>query len=656
MRKIKLGDNADNRPMFLTPEMRQTTHMHVIGGSGTGKSKFLESLIRNDIREGHGLCLVDWHGTLYEDVVRYCAQLDVGVGDDFRRLILLNPSRPDYVVGFNPFMNQGVDISTQVSRRIDATIRAWGVTDTNATPTLERIFRLLYTFAVEQRETLPNAAQLLQFEKPGLRKFAMQKISDPYIKQQWQQLLQITNVRDWREFVLSTENRLGRFLSSTTIKRFMGLTEGNINLIDEMNRGSIILINLGSSGFLDRGAARVFASLLLNEFFESAMLRAAGTRHGERPKPFSLFLDEFQEYITGDIGSMLDQVRKGGLHIVLAHQHLGHLADDERLLQSILTNARIRAVFGGLSYDDACLLANEMFLPDLNERQIKKAYHHTVHVYEEQTRIIRNRSIGSGTSHSESWSESEGFGEQESHGRAFGRAAGHGATSSWGSGSVATAAQSLGMAQVGDTEGWFTESDGTSQYTSQSLCESNSESLSESQSDGVSKSHSHSTSKGGGRSISESQSEGETAVPVWVPIPVQELSSEAEWTREEKLSKVAEMLKMQQQRHCFIKTDTDKTQPLLVPFVKEFPISQERLGAYEREVHEEQHALEGAVVDRLLQDNQQRFLIAATSHAEVNITDINGSMGTEQEPEPARQRARLELFAKIKSPAPPVLP
>lgn len=127
MRPIVLGYKANGEPMILRPEVRQSTHMHVIGGSGKGKSKFLQWMIERDIREGNGLCLIDWHGTLYKDIVSYCSQLEVGLYNDFRSLILLNPSEPEYITGFNPFMNQGADVATQVTRRIDATIRPWGI-------------------------------------------------------------------------------------------------------------------------------------------------------------------------------------------------------------------------------------------------------------------------------------------------------------------------------------------------------------------------------------------------------------------------------------------------------------------------------------------------------------------------------------------------
>ena len=637
MKPIPIGHRANGTPLALTPELRQSTHMHVIGGSGKGKSKFLEWLIRRDIREGHGLCVIDWHGTLFNDVVRYCAHLDIGLHQDFRSIVLLNPSQPDYVTGFNPFMNQGADIATQVSRRIDATIRPWGITDTNLMPTFERICRLLYTFAVEQRETLPNAAHLLQFDKPELRQYAIDVISDSYIKQQWQQLLQIKTFRDWKEFVLSTENRLSRFLASKTIKRFMGMTSGNLNLREAMDQGKIILVNLGSSSFLDRESARVFASLLLNEFFESAMLRANEAPAGQKPRPFALYLDEFQEYITEDVAAMLDQVRKGGLHMVLAHQHLGHLVDNQRLLQSILTNARIRAVFGGLSYSDASLLANEMFLPDLNTRQIKKAYYHTIHLFDEQTRIIRSRSTGYG--YSASSGTSRGTGTGSSAGSGVSTLTGSGTTSAAGTSGPAGSGPLGGMDQ---TVGWFSESESRNDFAASSAT--------------VFSSHSSSDFSSESESQGESyfESTGESEVPVWVPIPVQELTTESEWTREEKVSKVVEMLKYQQERHCFIKLDNEPTQPLRIPFVREYSQSDKTLLEYEEAVFQAQGALNGPDVDTLLEQNEKRFLASAAEYNSsqpsrtIEVPKLLPSDAKKQRA-PRKSSARDNLFAKLKA-------
>ena len=603
MKKILLGKDASGRPLWLIPELRQQTHMHLIGGSRSGKSKLLEFIARQDIREGHGLCILDWHGTLINDLMRWCAWHDVGLFGDDRRLILLNPSHPDFVTPFNPFINTSDDpsfISTLVSRYIDATLRPWGVTDTNETPTLERNLRALFHFAVETGEPLPNAAKLLEFGQRELRDYAISVIRDPYIQSQWTQFQEIKTPREWREWTLSTENRLSRFLASRGIMRFMGLPQ-TIDLVEAMDEQKIILINLGYSDFLHRPEARVFASLFLYQFFDAAMKRANRSIAGTKPKTYVLALDEFQEYVTQDLAAMLDQVLKGGLHILMAHQHLGQFEGNRWLEDSILTNARIRVVFGGQTYESACKLGNEMFLPDLNTRQIKKAYYHTIHLFREETRT--------------SYSHSRGQGRSETIASGHTVSSGMGSASGIGSGLTMGKSTSAGIAVGAPTgsipdrpdegvEGWFTDSHGESESSAQSSSEFTSSSEYSSESDSEN------------RSIGESsfESEGETTVPVWVPIPVKELGSESEWSREEKLSKIAEMLKHQPQRHAFIKLGLEKTQPLIVPWVKDFPASAESIWEYQEQVFREQKAIPGPETDHLIASNQQRFLMQAREH------------------------------------------
>jgi hypothetical protein len=601
MRQIAIGTSARNAKLFLTPELRQGTHMHVVGGSGTGKSKFLEWLIRQDILAGHGLCLIDWHGTLYRDVLAYCSRLHVGLHGDPQQVVLINPSRPDFITGFNPFMNQGADISVQVANRVDATVKPWGASDTDQMPTFEFLATLLYTFAIEQGVTLPTAAQLLLFSRPRLRQYATRIVSDTYIRDRWEEVERLARShRDWQQFALSTNNRVARFLSSRGIRRFIGLRSGNLDLMEIMDQGKILLVNLGASDFLDRKSAKVFAALFLNEFFETAMRRAE--RHApKKPPHFLLYLDEFQNYITDDIADMLDQVRKGGLHLVLAHQHVSHLLEQPTLKDSVLTNARIRAVFGGLPYESACEFASEMFLPDLNTRQIKKAYYHTIHLYREEQRAIRSRSTGRGSSSS--------YGNSQNSNQATGF--------SRGTGSGLARGRSLGVPGDGTTlpfgvdpevEGWFVETESENSFSASSESSISSEGSSESFSEGE----------------SEFESEGETSVPVWVPIPIQELGSESEWSVEEKRNRVAEMLKCQQQAHCFIKLDTLPTQPLKVPFVRAYDSqSREELAAYERAIYQMQEALPASRVDQLIEEDAQRFLAAAEQHlaAAENVED-----------------------------------
>jgi KaiC/GvpD/RAD55 family RecA-like ATPase len=71
-RGLVLGfDKATRRPVYMDDATRATS-LHIVGAPGTGKTKLIENLIRADIRAGKGVCLLDPHGHLFDNIVRWC--------------------------------------------------------------------------------------------------------------------------------------------------------------------------------------------------------------------------------------------------------------------------------------------------------------------------------------------------------------------------------------------------------------------------------------------------------------------------------------------------------------------------------------------------------------------------------------------------------
>ena len=167
--------------------------------------------------------------------------------------------------------------------------------------------------------------------------------------------------REWREETLSARNRLFKLLTSPTLDRVMGLAGHSINLSEIIEEGSFLLVNLAPSDYLSHENAAVFGALLVNEFFECAMRR--DTKHGD-PQPYYLYLDEFQNFVSPAIAGMLDQIRKFGIFLTLAHQRFGQL--DEDITDAVLTNCKIKAVFGGLRAESARMMAEELFIGKLD--------------------------------------------------------------------------------------------------------------------------------------------------------------------------------------------------------------------------------------------------------------------------------------------------
>ena len=123
---------------------------------------------------------------------------------------------------------------------------------------------------------------------------------------------------------------------------------------------------------------------------------------------YYMIIDEFQLFLTPDIPEMLDQAAKYGIHLFLFHQHLSQLRQlDEQAYGAVMGNARIKAVFGGLSRQDARTMAEEIFPGQIDLRRVKFLIEQTKFwpVYGRDT--VYSKSSGSGStsgSHTgESW-------------------------------------------------------------------------------------------------------------------------------------------------------------------------------------------------------------------------------------------------------------
>src|SRR5437660_569229 len=102
---------------------------------------------------------------------------------------------------------------------------------------------------------------------------------------------------------------------------------------------------------------RLIGALLVNGLFH-----AAKQRDSRRRRDWFLICDEFGEFATTDFANSLDQLRKFGVHLVLAHQRLRQLErEDADVLSAVMTNAKVKIVFGGLERPEAERMARELF-------------------------------------------------------------------------------------------------------------------------------------------------------------------------------------------------------------------------------------------------------------------------------------------------------
>jgi type IV secretory pathway VirB4 component len=100
-------------------------HFYVVGASGTGKSKFLEFLIRQDINKGNGFGVIDPHGDLIEDIKGYLA-LALPREEIEERVVLIDPTDERYTVAFNPLEKiEGVSSAEIAAELVEAFKKIW---------------------------------------------------------------------------------------------------------------------------------------------------------------------------------------------------------------------------------------------------------------------------------------------------------------------------------------------------------------------------------------------------------------------------------------------------------------------------------------------------------------------------------------------------
>lgn len=406
---VKLGTTKEGKNIRISPKER-ATHMQIVGASGKGKSKFMEHLIREDIITNNGLCLIDPHGYLYRDLLRWAetkGMLDRGRLN--KKIILFDPSDPDWTFGFNPLAFNSQDLSYYVDTMVKAVAKAWGAEDTDRTPLLDRCLTLLFSALAEKNLTLLEANHLLNSTDGLVREYLTMDLKDPGVRQDWAYMNSL-KPRQFMDEFSSTINRMNRFLKTPAIRAIIGQAERTINFRKIMDEGYILLCNLGTAGAhgnkITDENARLLGTLIVNDLLMRARERSEGSR------PFYLYIDECGLFVNKDIDRICNECRKFGLHLILAHQNLAQLKKaGESVYQGVMGGTQTKVVFGGLPVEEADVLANQVFLGELDLEEAKESL--ITPVVTGHTRIwLENHSKTQNWG--EGWSESSGKGEGES--------------------------------------------------------------------------------------------------------------------------------------------------------------------------------------------------------------------------------------------------
>lgn len=309
-----------NKPtVFGIKTKDRRRHMYVIGKTGTGKSTLIANMAISDLRNRRGFCIIDPHGDLCETVLDYVPSYRVN------DVIYLDPSEQNFAFHLNP-----LEVKDQAQKElvVSGIVAIFNkIFGTSWGPRLEYILRNTLQSVIE----MPDATLLMVPEalsNPAFRKRMIPYIKDPVLRSFWENEFEKMTDKLRVEAIAPIQNKVGQFISSTTIRNIIGSPKSTIDLQKVMDEGKIVLMNL-SQGKLGEDNAALLGAMFITKFQLAAMGRVY--QEEEERRDFYLYVDEFQNFATSSFIKILSEARKYRLNLLLANQYIGQIPEDVRL-------------------------------------------------------------------------------------------------------------------------------------------------------------------------------------------------------------------------------------------------------------------------------------------------------------------------------------
>lgn len=344
-----------NQTIGIKPSDRRL-HAYLLGKTGTGKSTLLKNLIIQDIRNGHGLAVVDPHGDLVRDLLRYVPSPRTG------EVIYFNPADQEYPIGLNLLEAVEPSVRPLVASQALSVFKhvwadSWG-------PRLEYILaNSLLTLLEVPGSTLLVIPRLLTDK--AFRSRVVACLTDPVVKRFWLSEYERYSPTFQQEAIAPIQNKVGQFLASSLMRNVVAQPRNKMDLSLLMDKGRILLADL-AKGKIGEEATMLVGSLLVTKLFLAALTRV--DQPEQERKDFYLYLDECQNITTPILASILSEARKYRLNLILSHQYVAQLP--EAITQAILGNVGTLICFR-LGAQDAQALEQE-FAPEVSAQELER--------------------------------------------------------------------------------------------------------------------------------------------------------------------------------------------------------------------------------------------------------------------------------------------
>ena len=342
---LQVVEEAVTRESLKLSTTRRTTHIAVLGKTGSGKSSLLRFLAQQDIEAGRGILYFDLHGDAAPFLLGVIAAHEVTLGQELHdRLIYIAPADKEFSAGLNPLEAEEASF-VRSAEFAQVLKRRWGL-DHFGARTDELLRNALYVLSANGL-TLLELAPLLTHK--AFRAECLTKTPNAEVRHYFE--LRYDTASDpmqamMREPIL---NKTSAFTADPSFRHIVGQRRSTFRMTEAMDKGQWVIANLEKGKLGEQ-------SLTLGTLLFTVGKHALFSRT-ERSL-FTVYVDEVQNFVAydTDIETVLSEARKFGVSVVTANQFLGQYPDATRAaILSVGTH-----VFFQLSPGDAAIIAQAL--------------------------------------------------------------------------------------------------------------------------------------------------------------------------------------------------------------------------------------------------------------------------------------------------------
>jgi hypothetical protein len=323
----------------------RSRHVYIIGQTGAGKSGTLELFALSDIFHGQGYAIIDPHGDLAVDNMRFIP------GSRMQDVVYFNPADTGFPLGFNPLEVTDPAHKTNISSEVIGVLKrmfaeSWG-------PRLEYILRYTILALLDRPSTtMLDITRMLTDKK--FREETLGYCTDTVVLQFWRVEFASWTEKFAAEAIAPVLNKVGAFTANPVIRNIIGQPKSTFDVRQIMDEGKILIVNL-SKGLIGEDNASILGAFMVTKIQLAAMSRSDIPNIEDR-RPFYLYVDEFQNFATDSFATILSEARKYGLNLTVANQYISQMSDTVR--NAVFGNVGTMICFR-VSADDSPILAKQ---------------------------------------------------------------------------------------------------------------------------------------------------------------------------------------------------------------------------------------------------------------------------------------------------------